>query len=261
MLHPGTSPSSTLWLDARGGHGPFSHRSARLFLCARCRDQVLLCSQCDRGQQYCSRACSSTSRRERRREAAQRYQSSRRGRRRHAARTACWRRRRRTLRQHAPCGANKVTHQGCPDDGAQASLLACDTPSACESIAPIGSVPNTARAAANAVPFAALVCQRCAQPLPLHVRLGYLRPSSVRLRRAMTIAPELAARIVRLYKVEHWRVGTIARQLNVHRDTVRRVPARTPGRCAPGRTRVAAQALSIRYPRLHPARRWRSSRR
>ena len=39
----------------------------------------------------------------------------------------------------------------------------------------------------------------------------------------MTIPRELAARIVRLYTAERWRVGTIARQLNVHRDTVRRV--------------------------------------
>ena len=159
-------------------------RSARLFLCARCRDQVLLCSHCDRGQQYCSRACSSTSRRERRREAAERYQSSQRGRRRHAARTACWRRRRRSLRQRAPCDNDKVTHQGCPDGAAQASLLACDTPSACEAIALIGSVPENALAAADAVPFAALTCRRCAQPLLPHVRLGYLRPSSVGRHRA-----------------------------------------------------------------------------
>ena len=39
----------------------------------------------------------------------------------------------------------------------------------------------------------------------------------------MTITLDLAARIERLYSVEHWRVGTIARQLHVHRDTVRRV--------------------------------------
>ncbi len=39
----------------------------------------------------------------------------------------------------------------------------------------------------------------------------------------MTIPLDLAARIERLYTVEHWRVGTIARQLHVHRDTVRRV--------------------------------------
>ena len=39
----------------------------------------------------------------------------------------------------------------------------------------------------------------------------------------MTIPLELAARIERLYTIERWRVGTIARQLHVHRDTVRRV--------------------------------------
>ena len=39
----------------------------------------------------------------------------------------------------------------------------------------------------------------------------------------MTISLDLAARIRRLYEVEHWRVGTIASQLHVHRDTVRRV--------------------------------------
>ena len=49
----------------------------------------------------------------------------------------------------------------------------------------------------------------------------------------MTIALELAARIERLYTVEHWRVGTIARQLHVHRDTVRRV-LREHNAAAPG---------------------------
>ena len=46
----------------------------------------------------------------------------------------------------------------------------------------------------------------------------------------MTTAPDLVAQIQRLYTVEKWRVGTIARQLHVHRDVVRRVVA---GDCAP----------------------------
>jgi transposase len=49
----------------------------------------------------------------------------------------------------------------------------------------------------------------------------------------MTIAPDLVAQILRLHKVEKWRVGTIARQLHVHRDAVRRVLA---GNCAPVHT-------------------------
>ncbi len=41
----------------------------------------------------------------------------------------------------------------------------------------------------------------------------------------MTIGVELEARILRLYHIEKWRCGTIARQLHVHRDTVQRVLA------------------------------------
>ena len=51
----------------------------------------------------------------------------------------------------------------------------------------------------------------------------------------MTISPELIAQILRLHEAEHWRVGTIARQLHVHRDAVRRVLAAhdTPCGAAP----------------------------
>ncbi len=41
----------------------------------------------------------------------------------------------------------------------------------------------------------------------------------------MVVTPELRAQILRLYLAEHWRVSTIARQLHLHRDTVRRVLA------------------------------------
>ena len=44
----------------------------------------------------------------------------------------------------------------------------------------------------------------------------------------MTVAPDLVAQILRLHTVEKWRVGTIARQLHVHRDAVRRVLAGQP---------------------------------
>ena len=158
-------------------------RSSRLFLCARCRDQVLLCSHCDHGQRYCSRACSSRSRRERRREAAKRYQSSGGGQLKHAARTSRWRRRRRSLRQqHGSCHTDKVTHQGCLDAAADASLLACDTPSACESPIDTESADDTVLASAGTVQFAALVCRRCAHLLLPHVRQGWLRTNSVRWR-------------------------------------------------------------------------------
>ena len=36
----------------------------------------------------------------------------------------------------------------------------------------------------------------------------------------MAIAPEVRAQILRLYHAERWRVGTIASQLHLHRETV-----------------------------------------
>ena len=51
------------------------------------------------------------------------------------------------------------------------------------------------------------------------------------------IAPERAAEILRLWHAEHWKIGTIAAQLGVHHDTVRRVLAQAA---------VAAGALASR---------------
>lgn len=42
---------------------------------------------------------------------------------------------------------------------------------------------------------------------------------------AVTIPPDIEAQILRYYHAERWRVGTIAKQLRVHRDTVTRVLA------------------------------------
>lgn len=73
--------------------------------------------------------------------------------------------------------------------------------------------------------------------------------------------PEQEAEIVRLYYAEHWRVGTIATQLAVHPDTVRRVLGRASPR-APGTPRATmldpyrefiAQTLG-RYPDLRSTR-------
>jgi hypothetical protein len=88
--------------------------SARLFNCARCRRQVVICSHCDRGNIYCGRRCSETARRQSRREAGRRYQRTRRGRFTHAARQRRYRQRRRA----------KVTHQGSPPEGADETLPA-----------------------------------------------------------------------------------------------------------------------------------------
>ena len=79
---------------------------------------------------------------------------------------------------------------------------------------------------------------------------------------AMTIPLELAARIERLFTVERWRVGTVARQLHVHRDTVRRVlrdhevvPPGTPLRpCLVDAYRVFILETLHKYPTLTASR-------
>ena len=76
---------------------------ARRFLCALCRSPVLICSHCDRGQRYCSEACSHQARSCAQRAASKRYQDSRKGRHAHAQRQGRWRARRQI-----------VTHQGSP---------------------------------------------------------------------------------------------------------------------------------------------------
>ena len=78
----------------------------------------------------------------------------------------------------------------------------------------------------------------------------------------MVISADLNAQILRLYETERWRVGTIARQLHVHRDTVRRVLAQAglppptavlrPSRIDPFRAFIL-QTL-VKFPTLTAAR-------
>ena len=77
--------------------------SGRLFLCAGCRGQVIICSCCDRGQIYCNGDCAAQARRQTLKAAGRRYQASQRGRMRHAARMGRYRSRQK-----------KVTHHGSP---------------------------------------------------------------------------------------------------------------------------------------------------
>jgi len=96
---------------ALGGLVP-EHVSARVFVCARCLAEVVVCSACDRGRRYCGRECSAQARRASMLEAGRRYQSGRAGRFAHAR--SIWRyRQRQMLEQAAPPPPTKiVTHQG-----------------------------------------------------------------------------------------------------------------------------------------------------
>jgi hypothetical protein len=104
--YPGNRHPGNRRVRLRGACRSAHHeaRSARLFLCAACRTQSLICGCCDRGQIYCAGDCAARARRHALRAAGQRYQSSRRGRLAHADRTRRYRRR-----------GKKVTHHGSPE--------------------------------------------------------------------------------------------------------------------------------------------------
>jgi hypothetical protein len=127
---------------------------ARLFHCARCHRQVVICSRCDRGQIYCGADCAQSARRESLRQAGRRYQGSRRGRHRHAERQRRYRRR-----------GQEVTHQGSPPLARDASLRADS-----EVTVAISTPLSPAQA-----PEAGLRCGFCARLCGRFVRRGFLR--------------------------------------------------------------------------------------
>jgi hypothetical protein len=155
---------------------------ARLYLCARCRAQVLLCSRCDRGNRYCGRQCRHQAREQARREAAQRYQRSWRGRIAHAQRSRRWRQRRaqREVAPDAAAGAGgdaqNVTHQGSQPAVVWAPLAAWTHDST--TVEPADTVEgSSAHRAAHEPAIAALcwTCRRCGTLQTAAVRLGFLR--------------------------------------------------------------------------------------
>jgi hypothetical protein len=126
--------------------------TGRLFVCARCRVQVIVCRRCDRGQIYCDGDCSQLARQANLREAAQRYRRSRRGRLAHAERMRRYRSRQ-----------NKVTHHGSAVPAADALLAPTSTTSAATA-----AVPATAASVPEHCHFCHCVCAG-------FVRLGPLR--------------------------------------------------------------------------------------
>lgn len=81
--------------------------TGRLFNCALCHAQVIICSQCDRGQIYCATDCRVQARQASQRAANSRYQRTKKGKHNHAERQHRYRQNQRNQK--------KVTYQGSPD--------------------------------------------------------------------------------------------------------------------------------------------------
>jgi len=128
--------------------------SCRMFLCTRCRTQVLVCRRCDRGQIYCMGICAQDARREGQREARRRYQATPRGRAMHAERSRRYRARVGRVTHHGPA---RQQDTGCFwESGAVRAGLSEPSPG--------GRSPGQHR------------CHHCGRPTSTFLRLVPLRP-------------------------------------------------------------------------------------
>jgi len=133
---------------------------ARLFLCVRCRTQVLICSCCDRGQIYCAGGCAQEARYHSQRAAGRRYQTSRRGRQAHAVRARRWRTRQKN-----------VTHQGSPPQPPD-DVVSVDAETTASQPAAV-SLRGVATRSRGQGPGLSR-CHWCGCRCPPRVRLGFL---------------------------------------------------------------------------------------
>ena len=139
-----------------------SRESYRLYSCARCAVQVRICSDCDRGNQYCAGDCAQIRRRESLCRAGVRYQLSFRGASMHAARQSALRVRRMQI----------VTHQGSVA-GVDASIVMTTLTVTEESDVELVALPPVLQRPH----MRSLVsrCSFCWRLLPAFARLGPLR--------------------------------------------------------------------------------------
>ena len=137
--------------------------SCRMFLCGRCRSQVLVCRRCDRGQIYCAGTCGQQARRHKQREARRRYQATPRGRAMHADRNRRYRARQRSVTDHGP-----------PKEHEAGLVPGVKVHSAARERSPSKCPPGNWR------------CHFCAQAASAFVRLSTLRPPRHRRKTSRT---------------------------------------------------------------------------
>ena len=150
-------------------------RGHRRFYCVRCRQVLVVCLRCDRGQRYCGAGCRSEARRESLRQAGCRYQKTLRGRRANAERQ-------RRFRQRRERNARKVTHQGpkrtAPrSDAAQIPTLKPGGDA--ESVSTAHIIADR-RAVKMSNTGAEPKCHCCGLPCGLYTRFHFLIPRSSR---------------------------------------------------------------------------------
>ncbi len=146
--------------------------SGRLFLCARCRAQVIVCRRCDSARTYCSPECADDARRASLRTAAVRYQRSMRGRMRHAARQRRYRQRQKEKahRRYAADAADTPLAASVSTTSASAPPIPSAGAHPCEQCDCCGHAGRVARAGALPLQRAARRhrCRHCQKKVTHH---------------------------------------------------------------------------------------------
>ncbi len=138
-------------------------KTARLYYCALCRTQVIICSDCDRGNIYCLNGCAQHARQSSLKTAGKRYQNTFNGRCRHAARQQRYRARQ-----------EKVTHQG----SQTVSLDSC--------FQPTNIVLKTDKTVHHSATHGH--CHCCQQSVSAFLRADYLHQCTIKVDRMHGIA-------------------------------------------------------------------------
>ncbi len=131
--------------------------SARLFHCARCHGQVILCRGCDRGNIYCGKGCAQAARRDSLQRAGARYRRTRRGRLNNAERQRRYRARQQKVTHHrsVPRAAPAVLPDNTAYPGNPMVYISPDDPTA-------------------------IYCQHCVREVDPFLRRDYLKTTAHR---------------------------------------------------------------------------------
>jgi hypothetical protein len=132
--------------------------SHRIFNCAKCSRQVIICRACDRGDIYCSDLCAREQRTRSLSEAGKRYQGSFEGRRHHAARQAKY-------RERHSASEEKVTHHG------STATPECGSTNIVTTAAPVSDAAQLCQRISGPV----LLCHKCKLPCGALTRRDFWR--------------------------------------------------------------------------------------
>ena len=139
--------------------------TSRLFQCALCHTQVIVCSKCDHGQIYCSDSCSALARQQSLRAAGKRYQATINGKRNHAARQA---------RYEMKLKSN-LTHHGSPYTSQCASMH---------------ELENNAKKSENEQQKLRLICCFCYKPVSAWFRMDFLHRKNNKTSFRLSVSPQ-----------------------------------------------------------------------